>query len=285
MGLHTSVIKMCINEKRDTLLRQKGMKKKYILICVFVWTIIWLLCATLRQYTACVCSYVVYPALAAQKLVMNIIKDVRCTKAMIRDLQEKLETLQTTYDALCAEHTQCMALLSYVDATKELSAFKRSFDCSDDCIAQILVKHITDCEHYVLINVGSSSYITQDMIAIVNDTILGRVVTVYPWYSKVQLITDPKVCIPVYASHSNMHGIHVGTGSINRTVVGRINHFESVKVGENVITSGEGLIFPRGYRLGKIVSVRTVGLYHEAQVEPAIDVSTIDYCLVHMRTQ
>jgi rod shape-determining protein MreC len=261
------------------------MKKKYILMCILIGIAIWCFCVTLRQYTAYICSYVVYPALATQKLITDTIGDIQHTKEAVDSLQKKLKTLQMEYDALCAEHTQCIALLSRIDATKELVAFKKNFDHANDCIAQILVKHITECEHYILINVGASSCIAQDMVVIVNDVIVGRVITVYPWYSKVQLVTDPNACMPVHTSHSNVHGIHAGTGSINRTVVSRINHLDNIKVGENIITSGEGLIFPRGYRLGKIVSVRTVGLYHEAQVEPAIDVSTIDYCLVRTRTQ
>ena len=37
------------------------------------------------------------------------------------------------------------------------------------------------------------------MIAVFKDCFLGRVVEVYPWYSKVLLITDPGCKVAVYA--------------------------------------------------------------------------------------
>ena len=60
-----------------------------------------------------------------------------------------------------------------------------------------------------------------------------------------------------------------------------------VKSGENVLTSGQGRIFPRGIPIGQIVDSRTVefGLYTEARVKLAVDLGGLEQVWVMLNPQ
>ena len=59
------------------------------------------------------------------------------------------------------------------------------------------------------------------------------------------------------------------------THVGRL---KKVKIGDLLISSGKGLVFPQGFLLGKIISAQPNGMHFDIIVEPVVDVSSIEYC-------
>jgi rod shape-determining protein MreC len=198
---------------------------------------------------------------------------------------QTITLLQQQCSALQEENTTLKALASYMQDTKDLALFKQTFDHADARIAQIIEWYLTEHEHYIVINVGSSSGIQKNMLVINNNNLVGRVIEVFPWYSKVQLVTDPNICIPAYMIRSNTAGIYQGTGSINYAQLGWVNHLQGVVMDDELLTSGEGLIYPRGYKLGTVISKDVTGLYYNIQIKPAIDPYMLHYCLVFPRTQ
>jgi rod shape-determining protein MreC len=219
-----------------------------------------------------------------RSLLVSYIGQIQFSQKSAAALCTAMSSIQQECAVLHAENTYLKALLSYVEETADFVLFKKKFDHTHDIIAQVIERYLTYEEQYVLINVGSSSQVSKDMIVIANNAVVGRVVHVYPWYAKVQLITDPQSCIPSYMEHSNVRGIHRGIGKSYETSVERVNHLETVIIGESVFTSGEGLIFPRGYLLGTVVSKVSRELYYEIGIKPALDLHTLLYCLVHVRT-
>jgi cell shape-determining protein MreC len=59
-----------------------------------------------------------------------------------------------------------------------------------------------------------------------------------------------------------------------------VSHLASVKEAEMVVSSGEGLVFPQGFALGRIKMIEPDGLYTKIEIEPLIDLLTIDYCML-----
>jgi rod shape-determining protein MreC len=216
--------------------------------------------------------------------VVTYCKDLKLKKIAITELNKKVINLEAENSALRAENTALMATVSYVDEVSDLITFKQHLDHRDDIIAQIIARYITDDQHYILVDAGLSSGITNDMIVSVDNNVIGRVVAVYAWYSKVQLITDPKSCISAYMVKTKAQGMHKGMGTLEQTKVERVSHLDTLVVGDDVFTSGEGLIFPRGYRIGTVISKVPAGLYYEVCVKPAVDPHSLRYCLIHGRT-
>ncbi len=116
------------------------------------------------------------------------------------------------------------------------------------------------------------------------DGVVGRIQRVAGAFSDVLLAVDPKCAIDVVVPRTGARGILHGVAADNR-YRGRIEYLlkkDEVEAGDLVVTSGVGGPFPRDLPIGKIVSVnrREVGLYQEAEVEPAVDFGRLREVLV-----
>lgn len=88
--------------------------------------------------------------------------------------------------------------------------------------------------------------------------LLGQVIMVRREFSMVMLITNNKSAVPVMIVRSGLQAIAVGTGSSNYLELANIPETVDVKVGDILVTSGLGKVFPAGYQVGIIKEVKKV---------------------------
>jgi rod shape-determining protein MreC len=250
----------------------------FFLLCGF-----WCFSKVGMHYATMVGSYFVYPMLCVHHRCVSYVEDWRKTKKSLQELEDTVEGLRTECDMVRAENSALKAMLSYADDIADIIAFKKKLGHADDVIAQVIARYIADDEHYILVDAGSAVGVERDMIALVYNNVVGRVIEVYPWYAKVQLITDPNSYVASYMATTKARGIHKGLGLPFETRVERISHLDEIHLGDDVITSGEGLIFPRGYHIGKVIAKASLGLYYEVKLKPAVDPVALRYCIIHKR--
>ncbi len=116
------------------------------------------------------------------------------------------------------------------------------------------------------------------------DGVVGRVQRVAGAFCDVLLAVDPKCAIDVVVPRTGARGILHGVAADNK-YRGRIEYLlkkDEVEPGDLVVTSGVGGPFPRDLPIGKIASVskKDVGLYQEADVEPAVDFGRLSEVVV-----
>jgi hypothetical protein len=100
------------------------------------------------------------------------------------------------------------------------------------------------------------------------DGIVGKVISVYPTASQVELITSPDFAAGVITQKGQVHGTLKGLG----TALVKIDYVafeEKVEPGEWVYTSGDDRIFPRGFPVGIVKAVRPGQPFKEILVEPS----------------
>jgi rod shape-determining protein MreC len=131
-----------------------------------------------------------------------------------------------------------------------------------------------------LVDKGESSGIKKDMVAIYKFQILGRVTEAFSWYSKILLITDKKSKVAAYTNNTSAPGIVVGQNKTDTYQMVYTSHMHKIEPNDFIISSGQGLIFPEGFCLGKIKKHKVKGLYYKITVEPLIDFNTLQYCLL-----
>ena len=81
---------------------------------------------------------------------------------------------------------------------------------------------------------------------------------------------------------TGLRTIAYGSGAIDRLELPNIPISADVAVGDRLMTSGLGGLFPRGIPIGRVQSIddRGSALFHYAQVAPAVDFARIDEVLL-----
>lgn len=228
-------------------------------------------------------AYLSYPFITAQHWFSEF-KKHRADERVSRDLLVKqLHGMIAERDMLLRQLIERESTARYASDSCEVREFRSRFHLERGRIAQILLISQTPAAHFMFISSGSSSGIEPDMVVLANNALVGRVSAVYPHYSKVQLTTDKNCRVSAVCAKTGARGIHEGINNEKTTRLSFVSHFDKVEPGDLVVSQGAGLVFPRGFALGKVKSVATSGVFHVVEVEPVVDLAKVDFCLVVRR--
>jgi rod shape-determining protein MreC len=228
-------------------------------------------------------SYAVYPFFALHRVLVDPIVQSMARHRTVSELEKSLAQLQAERDELMAESIELRSELRYNADIKELKEADKSYADAVLCTAQVIAKNFSKDSHYMLIDAGISKGVEKDMVVVYKKCLIGKVSEVYPWYSKVILITDRTCKVAVQCANQKTTGIHEGKNDIGSTQLDYVSHLEPIEIGDYLISSGEGLVFPRGLGVGQIISCTQSGLYHVVEVKPLLDLQKIIYCSIIQR--
>jgi rod shape-determining protein MreC len=111
---------------------------------------------------------------------------------------------------------------------------------------------------------------------------VGRVVEVRRGASVVQVLTDPASTVGAHGLRTRTPGIVEGEprGTIRFKYMARGG--AGLTIGDVVVSSGQGGVFPRGVPIGRVRSLddRGSALFHYAAIEPVVDFARIDEVLL-----
>jgi len=131
----------------------------------------------------------------------------------------------------------------------------------------------------ITINLGEKDGIRPNLAVMSVDGLVGRIVQVSAFYSNVQLLTgiddtanDSKaISVTVKGKENESFGvIESFDAESGMLAVTKIEQKEQFEVGDVVITSGLGEVFPTGIEIGKVVSKDEgkFGITYKAMVQP-----------------
>jgi len=137
----------------------------------------------------------------------------------------------------------------------------------------------------ILIDKGSNDGLVRDMAVVSADGLAGRVIGVSQHHAKVLLILDVNSAVDGLIQRSRARGVLVGLDH-DRCLLKYVQRNEDVQVGDQVITSGMGGVFPKGLLLGKVREVvrGNSGLFQSVEVEPAVNFSRLEEVMVVVQT-
>lgn len=162
---------------------------------------------------------------------------------------------------------------------KNLLAFKDSLS-GKTIAARIIGWDPSQTRKAVVIDKGRKSGVKKDMAVIVSEGLVGRVVEAGEHASKVLLLIDPESRVSAITSDTRAQGVIAGdgTGKLKMTYMDLDG---GAKVEEMVLSSGVGEVFPKGIRIGKIVTLGKDidGLHLSAVVESYIVFSKLEEVL------
>ncbi len=226
------------------------------------------------------CSKLIYPILWLSNTLSSPIKKFleeqkihKNTVAKYKKLKQKYSTLKNKYYALEAQFI-------YLENCEELRKFKERYNKKDYLIAKILIRNFSPEEHYLIVGMGEKDGITKNMLALYENHIIGKIVEVYPYYSKVVPLTDSKSKIAGYTNRTKAAGILIGINDISKCKFQYASHLLDIQEGDTIYTSGKGLIYPEGFILGKIVKCQKDKIYYKIEVKPELKLDSIDFCFL-----
>jgi rod shape-determining protein MreC len=134
----------------------------------------------------------------------------------------------------------------------------------------------------ILIDKGSDDGLVRDMAVVSADGLAGRVIGVSKNHAKVLLILDGNSAVDALIQRSRARGVVVGLGRDNSCLLKYVQRNEDVQVGDKVITSGMGGVFPKGLLVGSVQEVvrGNSGLFQRVEVEPAVNFSRLEEVMV-----
>ncbi|KAF0215607.1 MAG: rod shape-determining protein [Geobacteraceae bacterium] len=136
----------------------------------------------------------------------------------------------------------------------------------------------------IIIDRGETDGLREGMPVIAAEGAVGQVVKVALKSSRVLLLTDHASGIAGVVQRSRARGVVKGKGG-GRCALEFALREDDVKVGDTIITSGIGGIFPKGLPIGEITMVKKgdYGIFQTVDVRPAVNVTRLEEVLVLMQ--
>lgn len=134
----------------------------------------------------------------------------------------------------------------------------------------------------LLINIGLNDGVKKGFPVILSGkALLGRIVDVYPNYSRAMLITQKNNMIDVEIPDSQSFALSKGEGGLKMTL-DMFPRDKELKEGSLIITSAMGGNYPAGLLMGKVKNVKKLDneVYQKAEIEKVFDLNTVNNVFV-----
>lgn len=146
--------------------------------------------------------------------------------------------------------------------------------------AIVIARDSADPFYGFTINAGSLNGISVNDPVISGSYLVGIVTNVYPTYSKVRTILDPKMNAAAYEVRTQEEGFVTSSAELAKDGHCRLSGLKNttpIATGGLVYTSGVGGVFPRGLVIGEVTEVRSsehdISAY--AVIKPGVDIPAL----------
>ena len=192
----------------------------------------------------------------------------------LRQENEELKKLQSDIEALKEENAWLRDFL-------EIKNFNTTFEFAD---AAVIGKGAGSTQGVLTINKGSLHGIEVGMTVITGQGLVGRILEVGLTTSEVICITDTSSSVGALIERSALVGISEGYDArqCRFLYTTGLTDFEAVKVGDSVVSSGKGSIYPYGLLIGKVIDVKMDDASRSliATIETAVDFENISRVMI-----
>jgi rod shape-determining protein MreC len=170
----------------------------------------------------------------------------------LRDHQKLIELRSMRYEALEHENAELRGLKDALPpaADRWLPAEVVNYRTKE-----------TD-NHRAVLNRGTSNGVFRGQAVLDEKGLLGQTIHVGPWSSEVILITDPEHEVPVQIARNGARTVAVGSGDPTSLRLPYLSANADVKIGDLLVTSGLGGVFPAGYPVARVTEI------HRDAVDP-----------------
>jgi rod shape-determining protein MreC len=184
------------------------------------------------------------------------------------------------YQAITVNYRE--ALATNVQLRKQLE-FKKTLP-APTITARIIGRDPSQWFKTFSIDHSSSDGVMKGMPVVTAAGVVGQVLDGGGKHAKVLQANDPNSAIEVLLQDTRTQGIIKGTGANYRLHYVLKNN--AVQVGDLLVTSGIGGVFPKGLPVGTVSSVvsNRRGMFLDIKVDPVVDFSKLENVLIIMKS-
>jgi len=193
-------------------------------------------------------------------------------------LRERLDELETRNAKLQEENLRLQEAVVASERFERLESFVGERTLIP---ANVIGQDLSPWFKTITLDRGAEAGVRPGMPVITDSGLVGVVAGTTPRFSRVLLITDPQSRVDTYVQRTRARGAVHGNadGSCSFQYILRE---QDLRTGDQLLTSGQGGIYPKGLRLGTVSAVerKPYGLFQIADVEPAVKFGQLEEVFV-----
>lgn len=201
------------------------------------------------------------------------------------DLKKENEDLKNQIAELMEENRR---LAMYEEENAKLSSLLKiaqRYPNYESVGAKIIAKDPGVWYDNFIIDKGTSSHISANMVLIAPQGLVGKVLESGATFSKAQSILDSRSSVPAKSVRTGDLGVVKGDYTLSNNGLCKMEYIDGdaeIMVGDEIVTSHLSDIYPEGLAIGKVLEIETDtnGLTKYAVIEPYVDLKHLDTILI-----
>jgi len=224
-----------------------------------------------------------------EDLVTSSYQDVAGTSSAsvpaVDDLVRENERLRAENDRLAQDAVRAPELQRENDELRELLNLRQNGARWQWLPGRVISADASNLVRSIDVEVPTTDGLVENMTVMTARGLVGKIVTIGRNAVRVLLVTDTTSSVNAMDQRSRARGVvygQRGAPGSSQLVMRLIPQGEEIKVGDRVVTSGLGGIFPEGIAVGQVAEVRqsATDMFQEATIDPFVDFGRLETVLV-----
>ncbi len=192
--------------------------------------------------------------LEARKTLLNENQTLQAQVLILQGELQKLKSLQ-------AENKTLRGLLQSTAQSHHVKLM----------LASVMAIQVSPFHQEIMLDKGSRDNVFVGQAVLDAHGVMGQVIDVSLYNSRVLLLTDPQSGVPVQDNRTGLHGILMGGGNSGFLQWVNVPPTADIKVGDELVTSGLGGHYPVGYPVGTVSNINrhTDDQFLDIQITPS----------------
>ncbi|MBR2215131.1 MAG: rod shape-determining protein MreC [Selenomonadaceae bacterium] len=276
--------------RRDKNSAQKNWALAVVLVSIFC--IIFFAARGRFQVTASsqTLSLIVSPFQQAVSWVGNEMDYVTTNIWEIATVHQQNKMLRSEVEQLRYQNLQASEFAAENERLRALVDYKQSALQFDMLAARVIGREAASWSSMIVINRGTMDGVEKDMAVVTPQGLVGRISEAGLNSSQVQLILDPRSSVGTLVQRAASRVTGIVEGDISNPTMPRMVNIPKtadVLVGDVIVTSGYGNVYPKGLVVGLVSSIENDagGLLKYGLLETAVDFQKLEDVAVIIRSR
>ncbi len=191
-------------------------------------------------------------------------------------VEEENKKLQKELALYKENHAKTQELRLAYDRLLGILNFERT-NADEKIYAEVIGETQDSFSKLLIINRGANHGIKKNFAVVTPIGIVGKIQSVTPFQSVVQLVTDSRSHFPALVQRTRLKAMVKGNldGSLS---ISNFPRRMSIKIGDMVVTSGLAGIFPKGFPIGRISNIekKEFGLFQRVTLKPVVSINQVE---------